>query len=111
MENWFDEFDGAITVCDREGIILYMNKTAVAQFEKYGGAALIGKNLLDCHPEPSRSKLKEMLKAPQSNTYSIEKRGLKKIIHQTPFYREGIFSGVIELSFPLPDPMPHRLRD
>lgn len=111
MNIWSDEFDGAITICDRDGIITYMNDTSKRAFMKDGGGDLVGTNLLDCHPEPSRSKLAKMLKAPTTNIYSIEKAGIKKIIHQSPLYENGVFSGLIEISFELPQPMPHFIRD
>ena len=60
---WAKEFPGGITVCDAAGIILEMNHRAAAAFAKEGGRELIGGNLLDCHPEPSRSKLRELLAA------------------------------------------------
>ncbi|HZK97173.1 MAG TPA: hypothetical protein VFC67_23430 [Prolixibacteraceae bacterium] len=111
MNIWSEEFEGAITICDREGIIIYMNDGSKRVFMKYGGADLMGTNLLDCHPEPSRSKLVEMLKTPTTNTYTIEKGGIKKIIHQSPLYENGVFSGMIEMSFELPYTLPHFKRD
>jgi transcriptional regulator with PAS, ATPase and Fis domain len=111
MEIWSDEFKGAVTVCDREGVIIYINQYANKQFVKNGGKDLLGTNLLDCHPEPSRSKLTSMLKTPTINTYTIEKGGIKRIIHQTPNFTEGIFSGVTEISFDIPNEMPHFNRD
>jgi len=111
MNFWSDEFDGAVTICDCDGIITYMNETSKRNFMKYGGGQLIGTSLLDCHPEPSRTKLVNMLKTPTINTYTIEKGGIKKIIHQTPLYENGVFSGVIEITFELPQPLPHFIRD
>ena len=108
--DWTEEFNGAITVCDREGIIVYMNKFSVEQFAKYGGKELLGSNLLDCHPEPSKSKLKEMLKTPKENMYTIEKNGVRKIILQTPWMQDGEFLGVVELSFYLDPKMSHFVR-
>ena len=105
--NWAEEFNGAVTVCNREGIIVYMNQVSIHQFEKYGGAALLGKNLLDCHPEPSKTKLAEMLKNPVENMYTTEKKGIQKIIYQTPWMLGGIYQGIIELSFVLQPGMPH----
>lgn len=104
--NWSDEFKGEITICDRNGIIVYMNQYAIRQFEKYGGAKLMGTNLIDCHPEPSKSKLIEMLQNPIENSYINEKNGQQKIVLQTPWMQEGEFCGVIEISFELPDSMP-----
>jgi len=111
MNIWSDEFEGSITICNLEGIITYMNDSSKKQFMKYGGGDLIGTNLLDCHPEPSRSKLAELLKTPTTNTYSIEKARMKKIIHQSPLYEKGVFCGLIEISFELPQPLPHFIRE
>lgn len=111
MEIWSDEFEGAVTVCDREGKIIYINQRANKQFLKNEGEDLLGTNLLNCHPEPSRSKLIGMLNTPTINSYTIEKSGIKKMIHQTPYYIEGVFSGIIEISFEIPKELPHFNRD
>lgn len=111
MEIWSDEFNGAVTVCDLEGVIIYINKLANKQFLKKDGPDLLGTNLLDCHPEPARSKLVAMLTNPTTNSYTVEKGGIKKMIHQAPNYTNGIFSGVIEISFEIPKEMPHFIRD
>ncbi len=108
--NWINEFGGAITICDRKGIIVYMNEVSIRQFEKYGGEKLIGKNLLDCHPEPAKSKLATMLEKPSANTYTIEKNGQKKMIHQSPWMENGEFMGVVEISFEIPNQTPHFVR-
>lgn len=107
---WAEEFNGAITVCDLDGIIVYMNKNSVEQFSGYGGEKLIGTNLLDCHPEPSKSMLKKMLRDPVKNMYTTEKKGVKKFIYQSPWMRNGKFSGIIVLSFLLEDQIPNHLR-
>ena len=108
--NWTDEFNGAITICDLSGIIVYMNQYSVEQFQKYGGEKLLGTNLLNCHPEPSKSKLAEMLKNPTENMYTTEKDGVKKIILQTPWKSDGKIRGIVELSFVLDPEMPHFMR-
>lgn len=110
MDIWSNEFKGKVTVCDREGKIIYINKSANEKYIK-DGDDLLGKNLLDCHPEPSRSKLVSMLETPTINSYTIEKGGIKKMIHQTPLYTNGVFSGVIEISFEIPNELPHFNRD
>lgn len=107
---WIEGFPGSITVCDREGIILYMNQRAQEVFAANGGAALIGANLLDCHPEPARSRLVELMKNRQSNTYTIEKKGNKKLIYQTPWYEGDRYAGYVELSLIIPFEMPHFIR-
>jgi transcriptional regulator with PAS, ATPase and Fis domain len=107
---WLEGFPGAITVCDHEGIILYMNERAQDAFKTEGGSALIGSNLLDCHPEPARSKLSDLLKNQQTNAYTIEKKGKKKMIYQSPWYQDGIYAGFVELSLIIPFEMPHFIR-
>lgn len=107
---WLDGIAGAIVVCDTQGIILYLNRQAEINFAGEGGAALIGSNLLDCHPEPSRSKLRELLAEQKTNVYTIEKRGIKKLIWQKPWYRDGAFAGLVEFSLEIPREMPHFVR-
>jgi hypothetical protein len=107
---WTDEFPGAITVCDPGGIILEMNDRAAETFKSDGGRLLIGKNLLDCHPEPARSKMAGMLQAPETNIYTIEKNGIHKLIYQTPWFSGGRYAGFVELSLVIPAEMPHFIR-
>ncbi len=96
-----------MTVCDTEGIILEMNDAAADQFKKDGGNDLIGTNLLDCHPEPSRTKLRVMLGNQTTNVYTISKKGKKKLIYHTPWYDEGKYAGFVEISFDIPFDLPH----
>jgi hypothetical protein len=107
---WLDGIAVAATVCDRQGVCLYMNEQAAQQFAKSGGRALVGSNLLDCHEEPARSRFAAQLDTPQVNTYTIEKNGVRKIIHHIPWSPQGSFAGVVELSFELPAEMPHFVR-
>jgi transcriptional regulator with PAS, ATPase and Fis domain len=107
---WVKEFPAAVTVCDTEGIILEMNDKAEIIFEKDGGRSLIGKNVLDCHPEPARLELVGMMKTRQRNVYTIEKNGVKKLIFQSPWYLNGEYAGFIELSIEIPLDMPHFVR-
>jgi hypothetical protein len=66
---WVKELPAEVMVCDETGIILEMNAEAKALFAKDGGDALLGLNVLGCHPEPSRSKLDDMLLRPSANAY------------------------------------------
>jgi transcriptional regulator with PAS, ATPase and Fis domain len=108
---WPREFPGEITVCDTAGIILEMNDRAAQAFEKQGGRELVGTNLLDCHPEPSRTKLQRLLASGAVNVYTIEKGGVKKLIYQAPWYEHGQHRGLVEISLVLPDDVPHFIRD
>jgi hypothetical protein len=107
---WIKSFAGAITICDMNGIILEMNNQAIESFQDEGGNKLIGTNVLNCHPEPARSKLAEMLKNHTSNIYTIEKNGLKKLIYQTPWHNKGTYAGIMEISLPIPSDIPHFIR-
>jgi len=111
VTSWIKEFSGAITVIDNEGTILAMNDKAIQTFADDGGSDLIGTNVLACHPEPARSKLLEMLKSGRQNVYTIEKKGKRKLIYQTPWSRDGIQEGYVELSLELPATLPHFIRE
>jgi len=109
--DWSKEFPGAITVCDTAGIILEMNDASAEVNAKDGGRALIGKNLLDCHPGPSLSKLKSMLENHLSNIYTEEENGQTKLIYQAPWYQHGQPAGLVEFILPLPADSPHIVKD
>ena len=110
-DQWVREFPAAITVCDAEGVLLAMNEKAVSTFESDGGAALIGTNLLSCHPEPARTKVVKMLESGSPNIYTIQKGGVKKLIYQSPWFIGGKYAGFVELSLPIPEVMQHFNRD
>lgn len=109
--NWLKEFPGAVTVCDPEGIVLEMNDRAAETFASDGGYALVGTNLLGCHPEVARKKLLLLLESHQTNVYTIQKNGKKKMIYQSPLFHEGKFSGFVELALEVPLETPHFNRD
>lgn len=110
MVDWAQEFPGAVTVCDLQGVVLYMNERAGRTFERWGGLALVGKSLLDCHPAPARAKLLGLLRTGGTNAYTIEKGGVKKLIYQAPWYRDGSCRGLVELSLEIPADLPHHVR-
>ena len=87
-----------------------MNDKSRKTFIKPGQAELIGKNVLDCHPEPAHSLLADMLIHPRTNVYTIEKNGIKKLIYQTPWYENGEYQGFMELSMEIPMEMSHKVR-
>lgn len=108
--DWAAGFPGAVTVCDADGIIVYLNERSAQAFAKDGGRELIGKNLLDCHPEPSRTQVEDLLTSRRVNAYTIEKKGVHKLIYQAPWYSDGVFAGLVELSLEIPADMPHFVR-
>ena len=109
-QSWQKEFQGAITVSDLDGIILEMNDRAATDYADRGGRALIGTNMLDCHPEPARTKVIQLLEARTRNAYTIEKKGIRKLIYQSPWYESGVCRGFVELSLEIPFEMPHFVR-
>ena len=113
MDNsiWLNNMDVAITVCDREGIIVYLNEQAARTFAVDGGKELLGKNLLDCHPESAREKIRRIMASCVSNSYTIEKNGVKKLIHQVPWNENGKLAGLVEFSVVIPFALPHFVRN
>lgn len=51
----------AVVICDLEHIIIYMNPAAIGRYAKWGGKALLGKSLLNCHNEKSREMIGKVL--------------------------------------------------
>jgi len=111
MNDWVKEFPGAVTVCDTAGRIVEMNGRSLEVFASDGGAKLIGTDVLDCHPEPSRTMLKKMMDERRANVYTIQKNGKKKLIFQTPWFKDGVYAGFVELSLDIPPDTPHFNRD
>ncbi len=107
---WLRTLPAAVTVCDAEGTILEMNEASARTFEKDGGAALVGRSLLDCHPERARSRLEAMHGKGEGRIYTIEKQGKRKLIAQLPWWDRGRFGGLVEISIELPDAMEHFVR-
>jgi len=105
---WLESMDIAVTVCDQDGVGLYLNERAAKVFAKDGGKALVGKSLLDCHPEEARSKMLDQLKKQASHSYTIERNGKKKLIHSAPWFKDGKFAGLVEISLDIPFEIPHR---
>ncbi len=109
--DWVKGVPAAVTVTDAEGTIVEMNARSTEVFAEDGGAALIGTDVLECHPEPARTRTALLYRERRPNHYTIRKKGQKKIIHQMPWYRDGVFAGFVEISIPIPDDLPHFDRD
>lgn len=109
MDKYFEGLTGvAITVCDKEGNILDMNQRSADVNSQ--GSKIVGSNLFGCHPERAAAILKDLLENEKLNAYTIEKKGVKKLIYQVPWYDEGEFGGLIEISLPIPFDIPHYVR-
>lgn len=108
VPDWAKEMNCAVTVCDTEGFILYMNDKAKETFARHGD--LIGKNLMNCHNDNSKAMIRQLLESGGSNAYTIEKAGLRKMIYQTAWRRDGKVAGLVEISMVIPQEMPHYVR-
>jgi transcriptional regulator with PAS, ATPase and Fis domain len=112
MENiipdWAKEMNCAVTVCDTEGIIIYMNDKAKATFASHGD--LVGKSLMGCHSDRSKGIIVHLLETGGYNAYTIEKEGLRKMIYQTAWKQDGKVAGLVEISMVIPQDMPHYIR-
>lgn len=103
---WAKTLGCAITVCDREGVVLFQNDYSRRVFAKSGD--MVGRSLIPCHSPRSRQIIQKMLTEGCNNVYTITKAGQRKLIFQTPWHDEdGAIAGLVELSMVLPDDMPH----
>ena len=109
LPDWAFEMNCAVTVCDAEGTVLYMNEKALETFAKHGD--MRGRNLIPCHNEDSVRKIRHMLETGESNAYTITKNGVRKMIYQTPWRVDGKIAGLVEISMVIPAEMPHYDRD
>jgi transcriptional regulator with PAS, ATPase and Fis domain len=104
---WLEELPVAVTVTSADGTIVEMNARSRESNASDGGGALVGKSVFDCHPEHTLEKLRALYAGPSPNHYTIRKNGQRKIIHQLPWFKHGQFAGVVEISIPIPDDLPH----
>ncbi|MBE6229215.1 MAG: PAS sensor protein [Bacteroidales bacterium] len=118
--DWAAKCGFAVTICDCNASVIYMNEKSKATFAKYGN--IIGSSLKGCHSPKSWEMIQKLLSTGSSNSYTITKNGINKLIHQTPWFTEEpakgillpdgrIVGGLVELSIELPADMPHYNRD
>ena len=107
---WFEQLPCSMTVCDRDYRILYLNTRSAEVNASDGGKALVGKGLLDCHPPEARRKLKKVMAARSPNVYTVEKKGVRKVVFQAHWKRRGRLAGLVEITFELPPDAPHFVR-
>lgn len=118
--DWAAKCGFAVTICDCNASVIYMNEKSKATFAKYGN--IIGSSLKGCHSPKSWEMIQKLLSTGSSNSYTITKNGINKLIHQTPWFTEDpekgillpdgrIVGGLVELSIELPADMPHYNRD
>ena len=107
---WADDMNCAVTACDADCRIIFMNKLSRETFARHGD--LIGHNLMDYHPEKAQGIIRHLLATGGTNSYTISKAGKKKMIYQTAWRKEdGSVGGLVEISMVIPEEMPHYVRD
>ena len=108
MNDFFKYVEPAVTVCDTECVIVYQNEKSVAV-----NGDMRGKCMLGCHNDRSRGIIARILSEGATNSYTISKKGQRKFIHQTPWYKDAAdgsgrtVAGIVELSVVIPGEMPH----
>ena len=102
MEDYFKNVECAVCV------IVYQNEKSVAVNGDMRGRCMLG-----CHNDRSRGIIARILTEGITNSYTISKKGQRKLIHQTPWYKDAAdgsdktVAGIIELSIVIPERMPH----
>lgn len=108
--DWIEDYPAAVTVCDVEGVTIAMNRRSIENFKKRGGEKLIGTSLFACHPEPANDMIREQLKTQQPNVYITESTSGRKLVQQVPWYKDGIFAGIVETVAPIEREIPIKQR-
>ncbi|MBQ2489221.1 MAG: PAS domain-containing protein [Bacteroidales bacterium] len=105
-EQVFKTVKASITVSDREGNIIFMNDASKAVF-----GDKVGENMMPCHQPRSQEIIRRLMAEGATHAYTIQKKGQRKLIYQTPWYDDGEVAGLVEFSLVLPEDMPHYVRD
>ncbi len=78
--NWASDLNCGITVCNNDGVIVYMNEKAIEQ--KHGN--LIGNNVFDCLNLNSRRIICKLIASGGQHLYTIEKKVSKNLYIKVP---------------------------
>ncbi len=108
--DWAETLQCAVTVCDADGVVIYMNERSRSTFSA-DGSSMVGKSMIPCHNERSQAIIRKMLTEGVTNCYTINKKGVRKLIYQSPWKKDdGTVGGLVEISIVLPDEMPNYVR-
>ena len=103
---WIEQLPLSVMVCDRKYVTLYMNDRAAEDHAEDGGRALVGKDLMACHPPEAQLKLREVLASGRPNVYITERKGKRKLVCQCQWKKRGRVGGVVQLVIELPKDVP-----
>lgn len=93
-----------LVMADENYIIKFVNEIGAKNYERFGGLAIVGKSLFDCHNENSCEAIKKLYKQFEDKTIrnfikEVERNGKKKVIVYFPIFNEEKFGGVLELQY------------
>lgn len=110
--DWIKDFSVAVVICDRKGVLTYLNDAAAEMYAHAGGYALLGKSIMEgCHKQQaSNDKMIEIMETRKPYTYSIERNGVKRLIHQMPHIINDEVVGIVEVAIIVPFDIPHFVR-
>lgn len=96
-----DQDRSAVVICNLEHEIIYMNPVAVLRYDRWGGAALVGRSLLDCHNQESKEKIKKvvdwfMADASHNMVYTFHNEKENKDVYMVALREEGKLIGYYE---------------
>ena len=61
MKSVLEQDRAAVVLCNLEHTVVYMNPSACRHYAKYGGAAIVGRSLMNCHNEKSREIIEKVV--------------------------------------------------
>lgn len=108
---WIATYPAEIIVCDPQGTILEMSGVAIANYEREGGAALIGRSVFEHHRGDSRTQMENVVHRKRPVIYTTEKGGLKKLVSIAPWYRGDQYAGFTLIVLDLPKVIPNIVKD
>ena len=74
-------------------------------------SGLLGTNVLACHPDPALASWKACWQSQTANAYFNTENGEKRFFFQSPWYQDGRYAGFVEISFEVPEEIPHFIRE
>lgn len=56
-----DQDDASVVICNTEHIVVYMNRAAISNYQRRGGANIVGHSIFDCHNAESRRLIEKVV--------------------------------------------------
>ncbi len=112
LADWFPQFNFNFTVQHNPQLpVAIVQGTPVRQGMANASNVQFSFSQTLCPTQQGGSTVRDLLSSGISNVYTIERGGIKKLIYQSPWYENGKYAGLVELSLPIPMQMPHFVRD